>query len=160
MEQNQECCPQFNPTGWDNKTYHWENKLFVQETIPQFFHMPLDWMFGKAVSKMMGLMQKENAMPTGDEGIFLTHEPNMFKLELDVATTKEVAGLKNIKISGDFICKVFDGEYSQFPNWIKQTKDYVASQNKVVKDFYFYYTVCPKCAKKWGHNYVVIFAQV
>ena len=28
------------------------------------------------------------------------------------------------------------------------------------KDRYFYYTTCPKCAKKHGHNYVVGFAQV
>jgi hypothetical protein len=25
---------------------------------------------------------------------------------------------------------------------------------------YFFYTTCPKCAKKYGKNYVVILAQI
>lgn len=26
--------------------------------------------------------------------------------------------------------------------------------------YYFHYTSCPKCAKIYGHNYVVAFAKV
>jgi hypothetical protein len=26
-------------------------------------------------------------------------------------------------------------------------------------DYFFYYTTCPKCAKKHGHNYTVAFAK-
>ena len=31
---------------------------------------------------------------------------------------------------------------------------------KKTKKIYFYYTTCPKCAKKYGHNYIVSFAEV
>jgi len=39
-------------------------------------------------------------------------------------------------------------------------KDYVKSKGKKIKELYFYYTTCPKCAKHYGKNYVVAFAQV
>ncbi|MGE5758418.1 MAG: hydrolase [Sideroxydans sp.] len=29
-----------------------------------------------------------------------------------------------------------------------------------MRKLYFYYTTCPKCAKKYGKNYVVILAEV
>ena len=35
-----------------------------------------------------------------------------------------------------------------------------ASQGKKAGKYYFYYTSCPKCAKKYGHNYIVAFAEV
>ena len=37
---------------------------------------------------------------------------------------------------------------------------YVTQQGKQAKKCYFYYTTCPKCAKVYGHNYVVVFAEV
>jgi hypothetical protein len=36
----------------------------------------------------------------------------------------------------------------------------VAAKGKSVKNYYFYYTTCPKCARKYGHNYVVVLAEV
>ena len=44
--------------------------------------------------------------------------------------------------------------------WIKEMAEYVAEKGKTVKKYYFYYTTCPKCAKTYGHNYVVAFAKV
>ncbi len=39
-------------------------------------------------------------------------------------------------------------------------KLFVQSKNKKLKKFYFYYTTCPKCAKKYGKNYVVLLAEI
>jgi hypothetical protein len=36
----------------------------------------------------------------------------------------------------------------------------VEAAGRKVRRMYFFYTTCPKCAKKYGKNYVVIFAQV
>ena len=36
----------------------------------------------------------------------------------------------------------------------------VAEQNETLKKMFFYYTTCPKCAKAYGKNYVVLLAQV
>ena len=39
-------------------------------------------------------------------------------------------------------------------------KKYVAAKGKALRKLYFYYTTCPKCAAKYGKNYVVLLAQV
>jgi hypothetical protein len=73
---------------------------------------------------------------------------------------KEVPGIENIRLSGTFISKVFDGPYNAVPKWIKVMETFMAAQDKPVLKHYFYYTTCPKCAKLHGHNYVVAFAQI
>jgi len=37
---------------------------------------------------------------------------------------------------------------------------YVAKKGKQLKKIYFCYTTCPACAKAYGKNYVVLFAQI
>jgi hypothetical protein len=39
-------------------------------------------------------------------------------------------------------------------------KEYVENKEKSLKKLYFSYTTCPKCAKAYGKNYVVLFAQI
>ena len=39
-EQNEECCPEFDPAKWDKKTIVWDNKLFIKESLATFFHIP------------------------------------------------------------------------------------------------------------------------
>ncbi len=37
---------------------------------------------------------------------------------------------------------------------------FASARGKKIKKLYFHYTTRPKCAKKYGKNYVVILAQV
>lgn len=156
--ENKECCPKFDPTGWENKTHTWENKLFIKKVIPQFLHMPLPWIFGSAISQMCGAAEKAGALMPNS--MFLSYDPSPWKAELFVDVSKEVPGQDNVRLSGNFITKVFDGPYQNVPKWIEETEKYLASINKKSLKYYFYYTSCPKCAQKWGHNYVVIFVQI
>jgi len=36
----------------------------------------------------------------------------------------------------------------------------LSKMGKMAEKYYFYFTTCPKCAQKYGHNYIVAFAQV
>jgi hypothetical protein len=45
-------------------------------------------------------------------------------------------------------------------NWIVEMRSFVESKEKTLKKLYFFYMTCPKCAKKYGKNYVVILAQL
>jgi len=63
-------------------------------------------------------------------------------------------------ISGTFLSKVFEGPYRNMRTWIEEMKDFVRSQGKSFRKLYFFYTTCPKCAKKYGKNYVVVLAQL
>ena len=156
-----ECCPIFDPKKWDNQTNDWKDKPFLKETIPTFFHIPFPPMIGKKVKKMYHLAEKANAEPKDkQEWIVLFHDPTPFKSELFMSSTKEVPGANNINISGTFISKVFDGPYNAVPKFIKQMDSYLAEKGEKSKDYYVHYAYCPKCAKKYSHNYAVLFAEV
>lgn len=46
------------------------------------------------------------------------------------------------------------------PKFIKQMNGYLAAQGKKAKDYYIHYAYCPKCAKKYGDNYMILFAKI
>ena len=43
---------------------------------------------------------------------------------------------------------------------MKDFENYVKEKNMIVEKMYMWYTTCPKCAKKYGKNYVVIVGKV
>lgn len=156
----EECCSKFDPKPWDEKIHHWKDKLFIKETLPQFFHMPLPWMIGKMIARMWKKAQDANAAPDIKDFLWLAYDPSPWKSEHYIYVTKEVPNAENVKISGTFISKVFDGPYNSVPKWVKEMDEYLARKEKKSKKYYFYFTTCPKCAKKYGHNYVVAFAEI
>jgi len=74
--------------------------------------------------------------------------------------SRDVPGATMANISGTFLCKAFEGPYQNIHKWIAEMKTFVQSRGKDIRTLYFYYTTCPKCAKKYGKNYVVILAQI
>jgi hypothetical protein len=138
----------------------WKDKTFVKETIPQFMHIPLPGTFGKAVGRMWKKIEDSEAGPEMKDFLMLSTETSMWKGEIYINTTKEIANAENVKLSGTFWTKVFDGPYSDAPKWINSMRAFLAAKGKAAKNWLFYYTYCPKCAKKYGHNYVVTFAQL
>ncbi|MBW2990503.1 hypothetical protein KY348_02240 [Candidatus Woesearchaeota archaeon] len=155
-----DCCPKFNPKPWDDKTHKWKNKLFIMDTIPQLFHTPLPWMIGRMIHKQWKKAQDAGAAPKIKDFLWLAYDPSPWKSEHYIHVTKEVPGANNVKLSGTFITKVYDGPFNKVPVWIKDMEKYLAKKGKKPKKYYFYFTTCPKCAKKYRHNYVVAFAQV
>ena len=159
--QNQECCPVFDVQKWDKKTFNWENKLFLKEAIPAFFHIPFPPMIGKKVNKMHSLALKEGAtIPDKSEALLLFRDPNAFKSEIYYAVTKVTEGAGNTTISGTFVAGVFDGPYNSIPRFIKEMESRLMEKGQKASDFYVHYAYCPKCAKEKGHNYMILFARV
>jgi hypothetical protein len=153
-----ECCPKFDPKPFDRKTFVWKNKLFIQDDVMQLFHFPLN--FAPVIMGMFGKLEKAKARPADKDFLLLAYDPSPWKSELYMTATKEVPGVKNVKLSGTFMTMVFDGPYNAVPNWIKEMDGYLAKKGKKARKYFFHYAYCPKCSKKWGHNYVVAFAQV
>jgi hypothetical protein len=92
--------------------------------------------------------------------VALTDETSKWGSDLYVEATKTVPGVEMAEISGTFLSKVFEGPYRNMRMWIEEMRLYVDAQGKQIDKLYFFYTTCPKCAKKFGKNYVVILAQV
>ncbi|MEL7656454.1 MAG: hydrolase [Bacillota bacterium] len=158
--QTKTCCPKFDPTSWDEKTYIWDNKMFIKESIPVFFHIPLPWMLQRMISRMWNRVQEAKAAPDLKDFLLLSFDPSPWKSEYYMAVTGKVSGAEHVELSGTYLSRVFDGPYRSVPQWMEEMNAYVAKQNKMINKLYFYFTTCPKCAKNYGHNYVVAFARI
>lgn len=154
------CCPKFDPEPWNEKSHRWNEKLFIKDTVRQIFHKPRPSSIQKVVGGMWQKAQDAKAAPEIKDFLLLATDPSPWKSELYMTVTKEVPGAENVRLSGNYLSKVFDGPYNAVPKWIKEMENYVLSEGKKVKKYYIYFTTCPKCAKIYGHNYAVAFAQV
>jgi len=112
------------------------------------------------IQRLWNRAKEADAAPDLKDFLWLAYDPSPWKSEHFIYVTKEVPGAENVKISGTFVTMVFDGPYNSVPKWIKKLNEYLTGKGKRSKKTYFYFTTCPKCAKKYGHNYVVAFAQV
>lgn len=150
------CCEPFNPDPWKDKEIIWKDKIFVKDHITSFLHIPLN--MGKKVIKNMGLIEKVNAK--APQQLMLTDEKSLWGADIYIDVSKDVPGTQMAKISGTFLTKVFEGPYQNAGQWAVEMKEYVKSKGKELKKLYFSYTTCPRCAKVYGKNYVVLFAQI
>jgi len=159
--EDQECCPKFDPNKWNNKTFIWDKKPFIKESVPTLFHIPLPSMIGKKMKKMMDLVEEAGAnIPDITDALVLFHDPSLFKSDIYYSVTQNVAEANNTTLSGTFIAEVFEGPYNAIPKHIKTMDKHLARENLKARDYYVHYTYCPKCAKKFGNNFKILFAEV
>jgi hypothetical protein len=151
-----ECCPRFEPGRWDGRMITWDKKLFLQERVRSFLHIPLN--FGDVMKRSMTEIEAAGATP--DEEVVLSDENSLWGADVYIAVSKEIPGVRMTALSGTYLAKVFEGPYSGMRRWIGEMNAFVAARGKVPLKLYFFYTTCPKCAKKYGQNYVVILAQI
>jgi hypothetical protein len=154
--QNQECCPEFNPVPWDNKIFDWQNKKFIKGNVCTFFYMPLN--FGSVISKMTKQVEKAGAQTA--DCLCLSDHTSKWNMDLYLAVDKEIADGENTTLSGKFFSKVYEGNFKETGKWTKEFESLTANKSLKIKKMYMWYTTCPKCAKKYGKNYVVIIAQI
>lgn len=158
MKKEEMCCPKFDPKPWEEKEFVWRNKLFIKDAAKSFMHIPVN--MGPVMERMQKKVEGSGAKLADGEFINLSDESSPWKSIQYMAVSKEVPDAENVTLSGTYLTKVFEGPYKDAPNWYREMTNYVKGKGKEVKKIYSYYTTCPKCAKKYGKNYVVLFAEV
>lgn len=151
-----ECCPRFDPRPWDETEFVWNDKRFVKDRVTSFLHIPLN--FGAVMKRNAGPINAAGAFP--EPVVILTDENSLWGADLYIEVTREIPGANMATISGTFLSKVFEGPYRNVRKWIAEMNRYARGKGKTIRKLYFFYTTCPKCAKKYGKNYVVLLAQV
>lgn len=151
------CCPKFKPEGWDEQELHFKDKLFVKANTRSAFHIPLN--MGSVFPKTFTAIEEAHALPK-DEIVVLSYDPSPWHEEHYFAVTRDVPGQEMVSMSGDYLTKVFEGPYKNAPKWEAEMESFVESKGKKAKKVYFFYTTCPRCAKFYGKNYVVAFAEL
>jgi hypothetical protein len=151
-----ECCPPFDPIPWDDKLIVWENKRFIKDHVFTIFYMPLN--FGAAMKRLMKKLDDSGAIcPCG---LCLSDHASKWNMNLLLEVDREIPGTENLSLTGKFYSRVYEGNFNHTGNWQKDFESAVRLKGFNMKKTYMWYTTCPKCAKKYGKNYVVILGQV
>jgi effector-binding domain-containing protein len=153
---DEECCPKFDPKPWDGKVFDWKNKKFVKDKVFTLFFMPIN--FGSVIKRLTEKVDSANAkMP---DSLCLSDHTSKFNMDLYLAVDKEIPNAENVTLSGKFLSKVYEGPFEDTGKWCEDFKEYAKTKKLDIKKWYMWYTTCPKCAKKYGKNYVVVIAEV
>jgi len=150
------CCPEFDPIPWDDKTFEWQDKKFIRASVCTIFYMPLN--FGKIMKKLDKTVRDAGAeIPNW---LCLSDHTSKWNMDVYLAVDKDIPGAKNLTLSGKYYSKVYEGPFRDTKKWTEDYKAIVKSKGLDIKQWYMWYTTCPKCAKKYGKNYVVIISRV
>jgi hypothetical protein len=150
------CCEPFDPAPWQDKKIVWQDKPFVKDHVRCLFHVPVG--LGRRVTRDMALIQAAGAQ--AEHQLMLSDEKSPWGADLYIEVAKAVPGATIDRLSGTFVTKVFEGSFRDAGKWAQQMESHVAQQGEVIEKLYFGYTTCPRCAKAYGKNYVVLFARV
>jgi len=151
-----ECCPPFDPAPWDGKIFEWNDKKFIKDKVFTFFYMPLN--FGRVITRMLNKVEKSNAsMP---DWLCLSDHTSKWNMDIYLAVDKKIPDAENVCLSGKYLCKPYEGDYNDTGKWCDNFKIFAKEKGFNINKLYMWYTTCPACAKKFGKNYTVIFAQV
>jgi len=149
------CCPPFEPMEWDGRTFMFHQKMFLKFTTHNLFHIPLN-MSQKMLKVSAQITEADAASP---DYLMLSRDISPWKSEHYIAVSKKVPNAEITQLNGKFLAKVFDGPFKNIRRWRMQLLEYVVASGKRPLKTYFSYTMCPQCAKTYGHNYVVGFEQ-
>lgn len=151
-----QCCPPFLPDPWHDHTFDWSNKPFIRASVCTLFYMPLN--FGGAIKRLTAITGKAGAATP--DWLCLADHTSKWNMDLYLAVDKPVAGADNHSLSGRFYSRVYDGPFKDIGKWTDDFKKQALQKGLNISKFYLWYTTCPKCAKKYGKNFVVILAPV
>jgi hypothetical protein len=118
-------------------------------------------MIGKKVGKMWSQAEASGKVEADKEEVLLLFtDPHPFKSEIFLSVTGQIPKAANETITGNFAARVFDGPYNAIPKFIREMDADLEAKGQKSKKYYVHYAYCPKCAKKYKHNYMILFARI
>ena len=160
MEKNTEtasiCCPPFDPESWEDKVFEWEDKKFIKDRVFTLFYMPLN--FGQVMRRLDRKVREAEAKVP--DWLCLSEHTSKWNMNLYLAVDKELPGVENTTLKGKFFSKVYEGPFSQTGKWTADFQTVAESKGLALNKMFMWYTTCPKCAKKYGRNYVAIISSI
>ena len=150
------CCPEFDPIPWDDQTFQWENKKFIKDKVFTLFYMPMN--FGQVMKRLDRKVSAAGA--TMPDWLGLSDHTSKWNMDIFLAVDKVVPDAENVTLSGKFFSKVYEGPFRDTEKWCNDFENLAKAKDFTIKKWYMWYTTCPKCAKRYGKNYVVVVGQV
>lgn len=150
------CCPKFEPVPWDEKVFEWKEKKFIKDSVFTLFYMPVN--FGNVMKKLDKTVRQADAEIPDWMG--LSDHTSKWNMDIYLAVNKQIPDAQNTTMSGTFVSKVFEGPFKETGNWYEDFTAWCNARDYKTKKIFMWYTTCPKCAKKYGKNYVVFLAAI
>jgi hypothetical protein len=150
------CCPPFDPEPWHDKTHQWENKRFLKDHVFTMFFIPFG--FGRAMKRLNNKVEAAGASMPGY--LCLSDHTSKWNMDLYLAVDQLIPDATNVALSGTFYSRVYEGSFNDTGKWHADFKAAAMAKGLTPGKVYMWYTTCPKCAKKYGKNYVVIIAGI
>ncbi len=156
VDPNPCCCPKFDPSPWDDQLLEWNNKQFIKDNVCTLFYMPVN--FGRVIKRLDKKVSAAGAvMP---DWLCLSDHTSKWNMDLYLAVDKEIPEAENTALSGTFYSRVYEGPFKDTGKWCNDFEAKAKAKGFTIKKWYMWYTTCPKCAKKYGKNYVVVIGLV
>jgi hypothetical protein len=156
QENESVCCPEFHPELWDDKIFEWNHKKFIKDKVFTIFFIPFG--FGKVMSSLDKKVVDAGA--TVPDGLCLSDHTSKWKMEVYLAVDKDIPDANNTILNGKFFSKVYEGPFKDTGKWCKDFESEAKTKGFNIKKWYMWYTTCPKCAKIYGKNFVVLMALI
>ena len=147
------CCPVPNVKEWDKQKVTFKDKHFIRMYTKSFLYVPIN--MAKVMTDLNETAVKSGNTVPAEQAMILSREISPWKAEQLYAVSQPVEGADNLTLNGTFLSMVFEGPYKDAGKWHKALLEYAQEQGCRVKNTYFFYTTCPKCAKHYGKNYVI-----
>ncbi len=153
---NEICCQKFILEPWDDKVFDWEGKRFISEKVKTFYYMPIN--LGSAMKRIDKLFHKMGAELK--DKMCLSDHTSKWNMNILIEVDNEIPDADNHILSGKFYSRVYEGNSKDSDKWCKDFEANAVKKGLRVKKWYMWYTTCPKCAKKYGKNYVAVVGEV
>ena len=151
------CCPRFQPEGWDGKIFNLEGLPMIKVSARSILYIP--WNIGGVMRRSMERIAAAG-MEDPERYLVLARDLSPWQCEYYFLTKGPVPEEENILLKGRFLSKVYEGDYSAMRGWMKEMDQHVRELGYGLRSTYAFYTTCPKCAKAYGKNYVVLLGEL
>lgn len=150
------CCPVFHPEHYDNKLFDLSDLHFIQASTKSLMYVPtnMDKVFTKTQADI-----EASGQGIHDRYLILSQDVSPFKCNHYFMTQGPVKDYPNIEIKGNYLAKVYEGDFKDMGKWVKDFSKVLKEHGNPKSSIYTFYTTCPNCAKVYGHNYVVLFGE-
>jgi hypothetical protein len=152
----EECCPKFDPAPWQDKLFEWKDKKFIKTRVLTFFYIPVN--FGRVMRKVMRQLDSEKVELV--DNLVLSDHTSKWNMDLYLAVEQGISDMEKVELSGKIFSKVYEGPYRDTKKWCRDFEAHAKKLDLKINKWYMWYTTCPKCAKKYGKNYVVILGEI
>lgn len=151
------CCAVPNMDDWDGRTIDLHQR-FIRMHTRSLFHVPLT--MGRVMKALDDAATRAGARMPDESAMLLSRDLSPWRAEQLYAVSAPVAGVDNVVLEGTFASRVFEGPYSQASAWRDSLVEYAESMGRDVAEVYFFYTTCPKCARHYGRNLVIVLGRL